>query len=62
MIEAPGANVAITALTPGGALDATPPGDSLVQGRIYVDNGATIDVAGLADVELPMSSTLVTIR
>jgi len=61
LIEAPGASVAITALTPGVALDATPPGDSLVQGRIYVDSGATIDVAGLANVTLPMSAILVTI-
>ncbi|MFK2856610.1 filamentous haemagglutinin family protein [Dyella humi] len=30
-------------------------------GRIYVDNGAVIDVSGLADVELPMSALLVAI-
>ena len=40
---------------------ALPPGDTAVQGRIYVDNGATIDVSGLANVELPVSDTLVTI-
>ncbi|MEW6438257.1 MAG: filamentous hemagglutinin N-terminal domain-containing protein, partial [Pseudomonadota bacterium] len=61
LIEAPGASVSVAALTQSIALDATPPGDNAVQGRIYVDNGATIDVSGLADVELPMSDTLVTI-
>jgi filamentous hemagglutinin family protein len=60
LIEAPGAGVSIAALTPN-ADAAQPPGDTAVQGRIYVDNGATIDVAGRADVELPMSDTLVTI-
>ncbi|MEW6435625.1 MAG: filamentous hemagglutinin family protein [Pseudomonadota bacterium] len=61
LIEAPGASVSVAALTQSIALDATPPGDTAVQGRIYVDNGATIDVSGLADVELPMSDTFVTI-
>ncbi len=45
LIEAPGASVGITALTPGGGVAAQPPGDTAVQGRIYVDNGATVDVA-----------------
>jgi filamentous hemagglutinin family protein len=61
LIEAPGTSVSIAALTPGGGVAAQPPGDTAVQGRIYIDNGATIDVAGLADVQLPVSSTLVTI-
>ncbi len=61
LIEAPGASVSIAALTPSAALDAAPPGDTAVQGRIFADNGATIDVAGLANVELPVSDTLVTI-
>lgn len=30
-------------------------------GRVYVDNGAVIDVSGLANVELPISALLVTI-
>jgi filamentous hemagglutinin family protein len=32
-----------------------------VAGRIYADNGAVIDVSGLANVELPISALLVTI-
>ncbi len=40
---------------------APPPGDTLVQGRVYLDNGATVDVAGLSDVQLPISDILVTI-
>ncbi len=48
-------------MTPQLGAAAQPPGDTAVQGRIFVDNGATIDVAGLADVELPVSDTLVTI-
>lgn len=58
LVEAPGSTVSVAALTPSVALDATPPGDTAVQGRIYVDTGATIDVSGLADVELPISDIL----
>lgn len=61
LIEAPGAKVGLTALTPGQAGDSAPPGDSAVPGRIYLDTGATVDVAGLANIELPMAATLVTI-
>jgi filamentous hemagglutinin family protein len=61
LIEAPGANVSVAALTPSVAGDKTPPGDTAVQGRIYVDTGATIDVAGLADVQEAVADTLVTI-
>ncbi|WP_258002316.1 filamentous haemagglutinin family protein [Burkholderia sp. WAC0059] len=61
LVEAPGATVQVAALTPSVAGDATPPGDTAVQGRIYVDSGATIDVSGLADVELPISDILLTI-
>ncbi|KLU24892.1 filamentous hemagglutinin [Caballeronia mineralivorans PML1(12)] len=61
LIEAPGSQVSVAALTPSAALDATPPGDTAVPGRIYLDTGATIDVSGLANVELPISSTLVTV-
>ncbi len=61
LIEAPGSTVSITALTPKVALNATPPGQTAVQGRIYLDNGATIDVSGLSNVELPIAQTLVTI-
>jgi filamentous hemagglutinin family protein len=58
LIEAPGSSVSVAALTPSAALDATPPGDTAVQGRIYLDTGATIDVSGLANVELPISDIL----
>ncbi|MGK8205922.1 filamentous hemagglutinin family protein [Burkholderia cenocepacia] len=61
LIEAPGSTVSVAALTPKAALNATPPGDTAVPGRIYLDNGATIDVSGLANVELPISATLVTV-
>ncbi len=57
LIEAPGASVGLTALSVGAAA----PGDTLVQGRVYLDNGATVDVAGISDVELPISDILVTI-
>ncbi|MFL9866766.1 filamentous hemagglutinin family protein [Paraburkholderia fungorum] len=61
LIEAPGSTVSVTALTPKAAGYVTPPGDTSVPGRIYLDTGATIDVSGLANVELPISSTLVTV-
>lgn len=73
LVEAPGAKVSVAGLVssatgtvgpaqPGEIGAAVPPvGDTAVQGRIYIDNGAVIDVAGLADVELPVSATLVTI-
>ncbi len=61
LIEAPGATVGVAALTPGTFAAKTPPGGTLVPGRIYVDDGATIDVAGLSDVTLPISDILVTI-
>nr|WP_323120568.1 filamentous haemagglutinin family protein [Burkholderia alba] len=67
LIEAPGSTVTVAALTPSSSNAATastpsqPPGDTAVQGRIYLDTGATIDVSGLANVELPIAATLVTI-
>ncbi|MGG1948121.1 filamentous hemagglutinin family protein [Trinickia sp. NRRL B-1857] len=61
LIEAPGSNVSITALSPKIAFNATPPGQTAVEGRIYLDNGATIDVSGLSNVELPIAQTLVTV-
>ncbi|MEI9930392.1 MAG: filamentous hemagglutinin N-terminal domain-containing protein [Rhizomicrobium sp.] len=52
MIYAPGGNVDIGAL-PGNTaqIDGSDPGDS----RIFIDNGATIDVAGLTDILIPAS-------
>ncbi|WP_326489800.1 filamentous haemagglutinin family protein [Paraburkholderia sp. ZP32-5] len=63
LVEAPGSTVSLVALTPGGlgAGDRTPAGDTAVQGRLYIDNGATIDVSGIANVELPISDILVTV-
>jgi filamentous hemagglutinin family protein len=61
LIEAPGANVSVAALTPSSAGDVAPPGDMAAPGRILVDTGATIDVAGLADVQVAVADTLVTI-
>ena len=54
LIEAPGAHVTLQAISPG--LSALPN-----DGRVYIDSGATIDVSGLANVELPMSALLVSI-
>ena len=50
LMEAPGGNVSLVAAAPNGS-----------DGRIYIDKGATIDVSGLADVELPMSALLVSV-
>jgi hypothetical protein len=61
LIEAPGSTVSVAALTPTSGLGVAPAGDTAVPGRIYLDTGATIDVSGLADVELPISSILVTV-
>ncbi|MEW6342584.1 MAG: filamentous hemagglutinin family protein [Pseudomonadota bacterium] len=59
LIEAPGSSVSVVALTPDSAQNySTPPGDTAVPGRIYLDSGATIDVSGLANVELPISDIL----
>ncbi|MFC7627171.1 filamentous hemagglutinin family protein [Paraburkholderia humisilvae] len=63
LIEAPGSTVSVAALTPnqGASPSVTPPGDTAVQGRIYLDTGATIDVSGLSNVALPIADTLVTV-
>jgi filamentous hemagglutinin family protein len=67
LVDAPGANVSIAALMPDAAAAPLSSGsgsgsNTPVQGRILVDSGATIDVSGLADVQLPVSDTLVTIK
>ncbi|KFL53758.1 filamentous hemagglutinin [Burkholderia pyrrocinia] len=61
LIEAPGSKVTVAALTPSTSGAQAPAGQTAVPGRIYVDNGATIDVSGLANVEVPISQTLVTV-
>ncbi|MFK2874817.1 filamentous haemagglutinin family protein [Dyella lipolytica] len=55
LLEAPNAKLSVLAEIES-STDPNP-----VAGRIYVDNGAVIDVSGLADVDLPMSALLVTI-
>jgi len=55
LLEAPAAKLSVLAEV------ETTAGADAAAGRIYVDNGAVIDVSGLADVELPMSALLVTI-
>ncbi|MBZ5791222.1 filamentous hemagglutinin family protein [Burkholderia contaminans] len=60
LIEAPGSNVSVTAYAPSIVANKVP-GQTAVPGRIYVDDGATIDVSGLANVQAPISQTLVTI-
>lgn len=56
LLEAPNAVLTINARndSPDGYADP-------LAGRVYVDNGAVIDVSGLADVELPISALLVTV-
>ncbi len=61
LIEAPGSNVSVTAWTPSMA-GAVAAGQTAVPGRIYLDDGATIDVSGLANVELPIAQTLLTVE
>ncbi|UPG92949.1 filamentous haemagglutinin family protein [Luteibacter aegosomatissinici] len=55
LIEVPGGKVSLTAIGLGGA---NPPAN---EGRVYLDSGSTIDVSGLANIELPMSALLVSI-
>ena len=62
LIEAPGQNVQITAIAenlPGQTFSGIT--DGSVVGRVYVDQNATIDVAGLANIELAMAVNQVTI-
>ncbi|VWD50788.1 filamentous hemagglutinin outer membrane protein [Burkholderia lata] len=60
LIEAPGSNVSVTAYAPSVVTNKAP-GQTAAPGRIYVDDGATIDVSGLANVQAPISQTLVTV-
>ncbi|MEN8514462.1 filamentous haemagglutinin family protein [Burkholderia sp. RS02] len=62
LIEAPGSKVSVGALTPSASGAQAPAGQTAVPGRIYVDSGATIDVSGLANVEVPIAQTLVTVE
>ncbi|PXV60283.1 filamentous hemagglutinin family N-terminal domain-containing protein [Dyella jiangningensis] len=54
LLEAPSASLSLTATLDNN--DTRP-----TAGRIYIDNGAVVDVSGLADVNLPMSALLVSV-
>ena len=54
LLDAPAANLTVQAVIYAGNTNP-------VAGRIYADNGAVIDVSGLANVDLPISALLVTI-
>lgn len=56
LLEAPNANLTVTARND----DPNSYTDPLT-GRLYIDNGAVIDVSGLANIQLPISALLVTI-
>ncbi|WCM25948.1 filamentous hemagglutinin family protein [Sphingomonas sp. QA11] len=64
LLEAPGAAVTVAAMTTTAAGPAPnfEKGLNAVEGRILVDTGATIDVAGLTDVQLSASAALATIK
>ncbi|MEK7889081.1 filamentous hemagglutinin family protein [Burkholderia contaminans] len=61
LIEAPGSNVSVTALSPSVTAYTPDVKQSSAPGRIYQDAGSTIDVSGLANVEIPIAQTLVTV-
>ncbi|MCA8094052.1 filamentous hemagglutinin family protein [Burkholderia anthina] len=61
LIEAPGSNVSVTALSPSVTAYTPDVRQGAVPGRIYQDAGSTIDVSGLANVEIPIAQTLVTV-
>jgi filamentous hemagglutinin family protein len=54
LLEAPSASLNVSAIVENN--DARP-----TAGRIYIDDGAVVDVSGLANVGLPMSALLVTV-
>ncbi|HEY4076631.1 MAG TPA: filamentous hemagglutinin N-terminal domain-containing protein, partial [Rhizomicrobium sp.] len=56
LVEMPGADLMVHVLQ--GNVPLSP---DVLGGRIYIDSGATLSVAGLADVQLPMSANLVTV-
>jgi filamentous hemagglutinin family protein len=60
LLYAPGQTVSVSAVAlqdPRASVPAV-----AGSGRVLLDSGATIDVAGLADIELAMSSNLLTVR
>lgn len=64
LIEAPGQDVSFNASLPGISSASLPPATGkggAIAGRIYLDDGAVIDVSGLANVELAMAANLVVV-
>ncbi|MDB5970427.1 MAG: filamentous hemagglutinin [Hydrocarboniphaga sp.] len=64
LVEAPGQNVSLNATLDAIAAGTLPPATGIggaISGRIYLDNGAVIDVSGLANIELAMSANLVVV-
>lgn len=61
LVEAPGANLSISSSASTIRADRDAGGQPVLQGRVFVDDGAILDVAGLADVQLAHDATLVTI-
>ncbi|MBN3789239.1 filamentous haemagglutinin family protein [Burkholderia sp. Ac-20353] len=61
LVEAPGSRVTVAALSPAITSYSADVKQNAAPGRIYLDNGATIDVSGLANVQASISQTLVTI-
>jgi filamentous hemagglutinin family protein len=58
IVQMPGASLTVSA---GAATLTGPHADEIEAGRIYIDSGAVISVAGLADVQRPMSDNLITV-
>lgn len=62
MIIAPGQDVSLTAhLTPAIVTSLADPIDGSVVGRVYIDSGAIIDVAGLSNVEESVTVNMVSV-
>ncbi|HSW12133.1 MAG TPA: filamentous hemagglutinin N-terminal domain-containing protein, partial [Solimonas sp.] len=61
LVEAPGQNVSIAAIGENDALVRSGLLPGAIVGRVFLADGAIIDVAGLADVQLEMAANLVTI-
>jgi filamentous hemagglutinin family protein len=64
LIEAPGQDVSLDATLAAISAATLPPATGkggAIAGRVYLDNGAVIDVSGLANIELAMAANLVVV-
>ncbi|SEQ14439.1 filamentous hemagglutinin family N-terminal domain-containing protein [Solimonas aquatica] len=62
LLEAPGQNVNLTAVAEDSSLlKSTVDASEGVAGRLYIAPGASIDVSGLADIEVPLSEVLISV-